>query len=201
MPTDNLDPSAIQLISSHGSSATKVSQVIASQDKAVFAAIQQGINKANEEAGSRPQKVIHFICWNRSEYLCTCLNGQVQKFTILKTDFSLSGGELGKPATSKSIHMSILNFGTWKPITLLTFIMHLSYRPNTEAEKILCLEEVQFYHWQDVQGINFNHARAHFLFASYSCLYFSFHLPFCSVAILCYTSVIWTILWFNSEWL
>ena len=92
-PTDNLDPSAIKLISPLGSSATKVSQVISSQDKAVFAAIQQGINKANEEAGSRPQKV--------------------QKFSILKTDFSLSGGR------------------AWS---------------NTEAEKILCPQQVQFYH-------------------------------------------------------
>lgn len=62
MPSDNLDPIAIQLISALGSCATKVSQVIATQDKAVFAAIQQGISKANEEAGSRPQKVLYFIC-------------------------------------------------------------------------------------------------------------------------------------------
>ena len=75
MPTDNLDPSAIQIISSLGSSSTKVSEIIICQDRAVFAAIQQGIDKANEEAGSHPQKV--------------------QKFTILKTDFSLAGGELG----------------------------------------------------------------------------------------------------------
>ena len=75
MLTNNLDPSAIQLIFSLDSSATKVSDVITSQDKAVFATIQQGTNKANEEAASHPPKV--------------------QNFTILKTDFSLSRGELG----------------------------------------------------------------------------------------------------------
>lgn len=75
VPSDDLDPAAVKLISDLGSTATKVSQVIETHDKAVYAAIQQGIDRANEEAISNASKV--------------------QKFTLLKADYSLPGGELG----------------------------------------------------------------------------------------------------------
>ena len=57
VPLDDLTPEAVTLISVLGSSATKVSQIIDNQDRAVFTAIQDGIDKANEEAIVRPQKV------------------------------------------------------------------------------------------------------------------------------------------------
>ena len=57
VPSDELDPVAVKLVSSLGSSATKVSQVIETQDKAVYTAIQEGIDKANEEAISNAAKV------------------------------------------------------------------------------------------------------------------------------------------------
>ena len=57
IPSDDLDPAAVKLISALGSTATKVSQVIETRDKAVYAAIQEGIDKANQEAISNPTKV------------------------------------------------------------------------------------------------------------------------------------------------
>lgn len=59
VPSDDLDPAAMKLISALGSSATKVSQVVETQDKAVYAAIQQGIDKANEGAVSNASKVLN----------------------------------------------------------------------------------------------------------------------------------------------
>ena len=55
--TDDLTEEAIELISALGSSATKVSQVIDNQDRAVFSAIQEGLDKANEGAVSSAQTV------------------------------------------------------------------------------------------------------------------------------------------------
>ena len=57
MPSDDLTPQAIAMVSALGSSATKVSQILESQDMVIFAAIQEGIEKANEEAIAKPQKV------------------------------------------------------------------------------------------------------------------------------------------------
>jgi len=59
-----------------GSKATKVSEIISSKDKAIYAAIQKGISAVNEGAVSNAQKV--------------------QKWVLLEKDFSLFGGELGE---------------------------------------------------------------------------------------------------------
>ena len=56
-PTNDLDPEAIGLISALGSSATKVSEIIDSQDPLVFKAIQTGLENANKGAISNAQKV------------------------------------------------------------------------------------------------------------------------------------------------
>ena len=56
-PTDDLDPEAISLISALDSSATKVSEIIKSQDPLVSKAIQTSIENANKEAISNAQKV------------------------------------------------------------------------------------------------------------------------------------------------
>lgn len=57
VPSDDLTPDAVRLVSALGSSATKVSQILDNQDRAVFTAIQEGIDKANAEAIAKPQKV------------------------------------------------------------------------------------------------------------------------------------------------
>lgn len=85
MPSDDLDPLAVKLISALGCSATTVSQVIVTQDKVVFAAIQQGINKANEEAESRPQKVVWFITCNSVR--------ESNKYLLILTDSEIHTSE------------------------------------------------------------------------------------------------------------
>ncbi|XP_010014394.1 PREDICTED: long-chain-fatty-acid--CoA ligase ACSBG2 [Nestor notabilis] len=74
-PRDDLAPEAIEYCQRLGSKATKVSEIIRSKDKAVYAAIQKGISAVNEKATSNAQKI--------------------QKWTLLEKDFSLFGGELG----------------------------------------------------------------------------------------------------------
>ncbi|XP_040393107.1 long-chain-fatty-acid--CoA ligase ACSBG2 isoform X5 [Cygnus olor] len=74
-PGDDLTPEAIEFCQKLGSKATKVSEIISSKDKAIYAAIQKGISAVNERAVSNAQKV--------------------QKWVILEKDFSLFGGELG----------------------------------------------------------------------------------------------------------
>ena len=58
-PTDSLDPEAIALVSALGSTATKVSEVIDSEDAVVFKAIQTGLENANKGAISNAQKVLN----------------------------------------------------------------------------------------------------------------------------------------------
>ncbi|NXH22062.1 ACBG2 ligase, partial [Bucco capensis] len=74
-PGDELTPGAIEYCQKLGSKATRVSEIISSKDKAVYAAIQKGILAVNERAVSNAQKV--------------------QKWVLLEKDFSLFGGELG----------------------------------------------------------------------------------------------------------
>lgn len=74
-PTDQLTVSAINWCCSVGSSATTVTDIIDQQDPKVMEAIQKGISIVNKKATSRAQ----------------C----IQKWTILRKDFSISGGELG----------------------------------------------------------------------------------------------------------
>lgn len=54
----------------------QVSDVLDDKDEAVKKAIHEGINKANKKSESNAKKIA--------------------KFTILATDFSVSGGELGE---------------------------------------------------------------------------------------------------------
>jgi len=74
-PQDELLPQAKQAVADLGSQCTKVSEIVEQKDKAVFTAIQDGLDRANEHAVSRAQRV--------------------QKFTLLDKDFSMPGGELG----------------------------------------------------------------------------------------------------------
>ncbi|XP_027764200.1 long-chain-fatty-acid--CoA ligase ACSBG2 [Empidonax traillii] len=74
-PGDELSPEALEYCQKLGSKATKVSEIISSKDKAIYAAIQKGITAVNEGATSNAQKV--------------------QKWVLLEKDFSLFGGELG----------------------------------------------------------------------------------------------------------
>ena len=73
--SDDLQPQAADAVHKLGSTATKASEIIQSRDEAVFKAIQQAIDGANEKSASRAQKV--------------------QKWTLLPGDFTIPGGELG----------------------------------------------------------------------------------------------------------
>lgn len=66
---------AVEFCEQLGSQATKVSDIIGGKDKEVYRAIQEGIDRVNSAATSNAQRI--------------------QKWTILKKDFSVSGGELG----------------------------------------------------------------------------------------------------------
>nr|XP_015198936.1 PREDICTED: long-chain-fatty-acid--CoA ligase ACSBG1 [Lepisosteus oculatus] len=74
-PTDELSLEAVEFCQQVGSQATKVSDIIGGRDKAVYQAIQEGIERVNKRATSNAQRI--------------------QKWTILEKDFSIPGGELG----------------------------------------------------------------------------------------------------------
>lgn len=75
-PTDNLTAVTVDWVKAQGSGSTKVSDILDHKDAIVLKAIQKGIDKANERAISRAQKI--------------------QKWSILPRDFSIPGGELGR---------------------------------------------------------------------------------------------------------
>lgn len=54
---DILPPLAQRQIQELGSHNTKVSEIVAQEDRAVFTAIQEGLDKANEHATSNAMKV------------------------------------------------------------------------------------------------------------------------------------------------
>ncbi|NXL72992.1 ACBG2 ligase, partial [Leptocoma aspasia] len=97
-PRDDLAPEALEFCQKLGSKATKVSEIISSKDKAVYAAIQKGISAVNEGAVSNAQKV--------------------QKWVLLEKDFSLFGGELGptmklkRPVVAQKYRDQIAQFYT-----------------------------------------------------------------------------------------
>ncbi|KAF4796407.1 Long-chain-fatty-acid--CoA ligase ACSBG2 [Turdus rufiventris] len=97
-PTDDLSPEALEFCQKLGSKATKVSEIISSKDKAIYAAIQKGISAVNEGAVSNAQKV--------------------QKWVLLEKDFSLFGGELGptmklrRPVVTQKYREQIAQFYT-----------------------------------------------------------------------------------------
>uniref|UniRef100_A0A8C4I356 Long-chain-fatty-acid--CoA ligase ACSBG1 n=1 Tax=Dicentrarchus labrax TaxID=13489 RepID=A0A8C4I356_DICLA len=74
-PTEELSTEAAEVCRQLGSQATKVSDIIGGKDKEVYRAIQEGINRVNSAATSNAQRI--------------------QKWTILRKDFSVVGGELG----------------------------------------------------------------------------------------------------------
>ena len=78
-----------------GSNCTTVSQVIESEDRAVFKAIQDGIDRYNtHHIISNAQKVIVMIVQVLASMGLVTIK-QVQKWTLLDTDFTIPGGELG----------------------------------------------------------------------------------------------------------
>ncbi|KAG7488140.1 hypothetical protein MATL_G00030480 [Megalops atlanticus] len=96
MPEDELTEDALTLCKKLGSSATRVSEIAGGRDRAVHAAIQEGINCVNERATSNAQRV--------------------QKWVVLDRDFSIPGGELGptmklkRPVVMKMYKEQIDNF-------------------------------------------------------------------------------------------
>ena len=56
-PLDILTPQAQQMIKTLGSHNTRISEIIAQEDRAVFTAIQKGVDRVNERATSQAQKV------------------------------------------------------------------------------------------------------------------------------------------------
>ncbi|KAG5851466.1 hypothetical protein ANANG_G00093740 [Anguilla anguilla] len=95
-PEDELTEEAVALCQRLGSSATRVSEIAGGRDRAVHAAIQEGINRVNEHATSNAQRI--------------------QKWTVLDRDFSILGGELGptmklkRPVVMKMYKEQIENF-------------------------------------------------------------------------------------------
>ncbi|XP_049576241.2 long-chain-fatty-acid--CoA ligase ACSBG2 isoform X1 [Syngnathus scovelli] len=100
-PLDELTPEAVEICRKLGSQATRVSELAGGRDRAVNAAIQDGINRVNEKAISNAQRI--------------------QKWHILPQDFSITGGELGptmklkRPVVSKMYQEQIDNF--YKEVT------------------------------------------------------------------------------------
>jgi len=58
MPLDILTPQAQQMIKTLGSQNTRISEIIAQEDRAVFTDIQNGVDRVNERATSHAQKVV-----------------------------------------------------------------------------------------------------------------------------------------------
>ncbi|GAA6218695.1 long-chain-fatty-acid--CoA ligase ACSBG2-like [Lates japonicus] len=74
-PTDELSPEVLDFCQRHSVTATKVSEIVANKEPAVYKAIQEGMERVNARATSNAQKV--------------------QKWVIVERDFSIGGGELG----------------------------------------------------------------------------------------------------------
>ncbi|XP_053727007.1 long-chain-fatty-acid--CoA ligase ACSBG2-like isoform X3 [Synchiropus splendidus] len=74
-PTDDLSPEALDFCQQCGVNASKVSEIVANKEPAIYKAIQEGVERINARATSNAQKV--------------------QKWVILDHDFSITGGELG----------------------------------------------------------------------------------------------------------
>ncbi|XP_037553914.1 long-chain-fatty-acid--CoA ligase ACSBG2 [Nematolebias whitei] len=95
-PEDELTPEAVEICSRLGSNATRVSEIAGGKDRAVHAAIQEGINRVNEKATSNAQRI--------------------QKWLVLDRDFSIGEGELGptmklkRPVVLKMYKEQIDNF-------------------------------------------------------------------------------------------
>uniref|UniRef100_A0A4W6EDE8 long-chain-fatty-acid--CoA ligase n=1 Tax=Lates calcarifer TaxID=8187 RepID=A0A4W6EDE8_LATCA len=75
-PTDELSPEVLDFCQQHSVTATKVSEIVANKEPAIYKAIQEGLERVNARATSNAQKV--------------------QKWVIVERDFSIGGGELGE---------------------------------------------------------------------------------------------------------
>ena len=75
-PTDDLSPEALAYCQRLGVTATKISEIVANKEPAVYAAIQEAMERINARSTSNAMKV--------------------QKWLILDRDFSITGGELGE---------------------------------------------------------------------------------------------------------
>ena len=65
-PLDTLTPQAQQRIQTLGSRSTKVSEIVAQEDQAVFTAIKEGLDTVNDHAPSPEQKVrIHAVVYTQ----------------------------------------------------------------------------------------------------------------------------------------
>ncbi|XP_028856113.1 long-chain-fatty-acid--CoA ligase ACSBG2 isoform X3 [Denticeps clupeoides] len=95
-PEDELTPEAVEICRKMGSNVTRVSDIAGGRDRLVTAAIQEGINRVNEQATSNAQRI--------------------QKWIVLEKDFSITGGELGptmklkRPVVMKMYKEQIENF-------------------------------------------------------------------------------------------
>ncbi|XP_034450662.1 long-chain-fatty-acid--CoA ligase ACSBG2-like [Hippoglossus hippoglossus] len=74
-PTDELSSEVLDFCQQHGATATKVSEVLANKEPAVYKAIQEGVDRINAKATSNATRV--------------------QKWVIVERDFSIGGEELG----------------------------------------------------------------------------------------------------------
>ncbi len=87
-PLDTLSPVCIQHLEDMGSMCTTVSEVIATKNKVIFEAINEGLETANQNVTSRAQTV--------------------KKWRLLEKDFSIPGGELGiLPVCTISLHVQV----------------------------------------------------------------------------------------------
>lgn len=75
-PTDELSSEVLDFCQQNGVTATKVSEIVANKEPAIYKAIQEGLERINAKATSNAQRV--------------------QKWVILERDFSVGGGELGE---------------------------------------------------------------------------------------------------------
>lgn len=80
VPSDDLTPFAIEYCKSIGSKATTVSEILSTKDEKVMKAIQDGLDRANEHAVSRAQKVCWFLsqCWQNVTYFCSVIESFVK---------------------------------------------------------------------------------------------------------------------------
>ena len=60
-PLDTVSEETLPVLAALGSTATLVSEIIASKDTAVYKAIEESIEKANKEAISSAQKVCYIV--------------------------------------------------------------------------------------------------------------------------------------------
>lgn len=128
-PEDELTPDAVEFCRRLGSNSTRVSDIAGGQDRAVNAAIQDGINRVNEKSTSNAQRI--------------------QKWTILDQDFSVTGGELGEWGGGKAACAALYSLRRVGIVCVYiqnkvsNSMTDLFHRPYNEAEAAGGGEDVQ----------------------------------------------------------